>query len=428
MFENCSQIILKVTKDCNLRCKHCYVKNKDHYKGQTMSFEIFRKLIHRVILDQQRAVSPPKNIQIIFHGGEPTLLEKSKFQIFIDYAKKMLPSVNFGMVTNATLLDESWIKLLLKNNISPTISFDEGASREDELKQQGQSVLKKINLLRKHQLTFGIISIISSENYKKFPKTLRKLLPQAKSIRANYIENLSTSKFAENEIRGSELYSFIYKPVLEESLKKLDPPSELNLGIIINKFAESFLEKDTSKESKLNCYTKFCGGGNSIVEVEPTGEINFCGRWDTLRKISTMGHIDAPDPWGIFSLQTALNLQILKIKDIKKKKCDRCPAAVICDYGCIAFSYIKYAGKVQMRKEISCELFIELQKLLFKNRYQALILYAKQKKLLIQETKTLYIISLPRNLLIRKKFTDHKIHIFNEKLYLSKKHINSNYF
>lgn len=54
MFENTSEIILKVTRDCNLRCAYCYIKNKDQYKNERMSLETFKNIIDRVASDKQK--------------------------------------------------------------------------------------------------------------------------------------------------------------------------------------------------------------------------------------------------------------------------------------------------------------------------------------------------------------------------------------
>lgn len=428
MFENCSQVILKVTKDCNLRCTYCYVKDKDHYKGQNMSFDLFKKLIQRIILDQSRSLSPPANIQIVFHGGEPTLLGKSEFQRFINYAKQKLASVSFGLQTNTTNLDDEWLALLIKNNISPGISIDGISSRENELRKQGYSFTKALKLFRKYNLGPGILSIVSVKNHKSFPKTLKNIMQHTTrkkntNIRANYVEDLSTPNRSNYELTGEQLYDSVYKPLLEKAIKTVTPPMEFNLRTIINKFTESFLTESSPAQSNSNCYTKFCRGGNTIVEVEPTGEINSCGRWDTIRDISTVGHIEKLDPWGILSLRTALNLQLLKIQDMRYKKCDTCSASAICDYGCIAFSYIKYNGKVQIRKEISCELFSKLQNLLFANRYRLLIISAQIKHLNIEKTKQYYAISLPTNFILKKNFKDENIKFTNNKLYIYKKNI-----
>lgn len=425
MFENCSQVILKVTKDCNLRCTYCYVKNKDHYKGQNMSFDMFKKLIQRIIRDHRRSVNPPDRIEIIFHGGEPTLLEKSELQRFINYARKEIPTITFGMQTNTTNLNDEWIALLIKNNISLGISLDGISTRENELRKQGYSFNKTLRLFRKYNLAPGVLSIISTKNYKKFPKTLKNIIQHTSTIkpnaiRANYVEDLSVPQLSPYEVSGKNLYTFIYKPLLEKALRTKTPPIEANLRFILDKYAESILSDQPLSKTCSNCYTKFCRTGSAVIEVEPTGEVNSCGRWDVIRDISTVGHIEKPDPWGLHSLHVALQLQLLKIKDIRHKQCDFCPAAMICDYGCIAFSFIKYNGKVQIRQEISCDLFIPLQKMLFANRYQVILISAKQKKLPIQKTKKHYIISLPQNYSLKEINSDKNIKIISNKLYLPK--------
>lgn len=417
MFENCAQIILKVTKDCNLRCQYCYVKEKDHYKGQNMSFNTYKQLILRVKKDHYKSLSRPNSLQIVFHGGEPTLLGKSEFQRFIDYARSQFPHISFSIQTNLTKIDEEWAAIFVKNNINPGISIDGVNSKDNELRKQGYSFKKPLDILTQYNISPGILSVISRKNFKNFPKNLKNILHYAKgqtAIRANYVEDTQHPGLTKCELSGEELYANIYKPLLEKALASLAPPQESNLQSMINKFFDDFLYTTSPAKSNSNCYTKFCRGGNNIVEVEPTGEVNFCGRWDKIREISTIGHINKPDHWGLHSLYKALNLQLLKITDMRKKQCDYCPAATICDHGCIAFSYIKHQEKVILRKEISCDLYLNLHQLMMNNRYKMLILAAKQRNIPIRKTPGKYTILMPDHYKSKYSFIDKHITTAND--------------
>jgi len=52
MFENISEVILKVTRDCNLNCQYCYLGDKKQYAGERMSFAVFQKLIDQIYADK----------------------------------------------------------------------------------------------------------------------------------------------------------------------------------------------------------------------------------------------------------------------------------------------------------------------------------------------------------------------------------------
>ena len=64
MFEIPGTIILKVTRDCNLRCDYCYVRNKDSYKGEKIDFDLFKTIIQKIIIG--KTLSGDKNINLVF--------------------------------------------------------------------------------------------------------------------------------------------------------------------------------------------------------------------------------------------------------------------------------------------------------------------------------------------------------------------------
>src|SRR4051812_14258644 len=71
---------LKISSRCNLNCSYCYVYNKGDttWRGRPsmMSDEVFNATSTR-IRDYCR-LSGQGSVQIVFHGGEPTLVGRAK--------------------------------------------------------------------------------------------------------------------------------------------------------------------------------------------------------------------------------------------------------------------------------------------------------------------------------------------------------------
>ena len=120
MFQNANQVILKVTKGCNLRCKYCYVADKDKYENEYMSFDTFKKVVDKIIFDKSKS-SNDRSIDITFHGGEPTKIDKKTFYNMCEYAQYKMTiyniGVKFSIQTNLTLIDEEWCNIFSKFNI-----------------------------------------------------------------------------------------------------------------------------------------------------------------------------------------------------------------------------------------------------------------------------------------------------------------------
>ena len=55
MFRFTDLIIFRMTRDCNLNCKYCFMQNKEDFKGERIDFELFKKIINRIT--EQRIIN-----------------------------------------------------------------------------------------------------------------------------------------------------------------------------------------------------------------------------------------------------------------------------------------------------------------------------------------------------------------------------------
>lgn len=397
MLENIQEIILKVTRDCNLRCQYCYIPNKDRYCGERMSFQTFKNLIAQILKDRghNKIQASQTPLNIVFHGGEPTLLGLKKTQQFINYARSQIPNITFSMQTNLTLLNEKWARLFKNNKISPGVSLDGIQSKENELRKYGYNFLDKICLLKKRKVNFGILMVLTRNNIANYAKNLREFKSFfGKGFKANFVEDINNPEHSPLEVTPEELYSRVFLPTVQQLLqeKTLD---EHNINQLLRRFFTNwfFYKKPAKEIAYTNCLTRFCGGGNNIVEIEPDGTVLFCGRWAGSNPLNTLGNINNPaDFFGLFSFQQVLKLQIQKINDIRLKSCDSCKAKDICTYGCLAFAYEKYQGKIKIRKDLICNYYQKIITYLQKNKYALLWAYAQAQKWLIIPEKNYYLI------------------------------------
>lgn len=123
------EIILKVSERCNINCTYCYVFNL----GNDLAINSKPIISHKIIEDLrgffERACQEYKieTVQVDFHGGEPLMMGKERF----DNACKELISgdyngarLNLACQANAILIDNEWIDIFSKYNISVGISID----------------------------------------------------------------------------------------------------------------------------------------------------------------------------------------------------------------------------------------------------------------------------------------------------------------
>ncbi len=168
-----NELILKVTNNCNLNCKYCYVFNHGDnsyaYGASNMTDEMALHVIKKI--NQHCKKNGIKDFLIIFHGGEPLLMKKSFYVNFCNRITEYIPDIDvrLALQTNGTLLSDEWIKLCKQLDISIGMSFDgsEYATRDRIFRSNGESaysqIIKGIKVLHKNNYPVSILSVIHPE-------------------------------------------------------------------------------------------------------------------------------------------------------------------------------------------------------------------------------------------------------------------------
>lgn len=185
-------IVLKLANTCNINCTYCYwFKDLSVYKKSKLIKDnvlsaFYQKLRNYLLKTGQNIFS------IVFHGGEPLIVGKSRLeqilfnlrQIEIDLNVKIFKVIQ----TNGTLLDEEWIDILTSYDVQIGISID-GPRNINDLNRidfQGHSTyertLRGIRLLQKRRVVFGLLAVYNSSF-------------TAQSICDFFIEELRVSSF-----------------------------------------------------------------------------------------------------------------------------------------------------------------------------------------------------------------------------------------
>lgn len=123
------EVILKLTEVCNIDCTYCYFFADTNTDFESKPRQISAKTVAEVatFLASTCSAHEIEYLQIDLHGGEPLMLGKSKFKAMLQKLRSTLdPVVHlvFAMQTNAILLDEEWIDLLVSFGVQTSISLD----------------------------------------------------------------------------------------------------------------------------------------------------------------------------------------------------------------------------------------------------------------------------------------------------------------
>lgn len=120
----CEHLILNVTEDCNLRCRHCvyggtYPQQRGH-STRTMPWEVARKALD-AFLDRSRGVKQP---HIGFYGGEPLLNLALIRRCVLYVGRRTDKRYHFGLTTNGTLLSRTARAYLSAHAFNVVVSLD----------------------------------------------------------------------------------------------------------------------------------------------------------------------------------------------------------------------------------------------------------------------------------------------------------------
>lgn len=120
---NCSQLVLSLTEQCNMRCEYCGYHDRydDGNLYIEMSLNTAKKAI-KLYLEHSIALS---EVVISFYGGEP-LLKFSFIKECVQYAKSVSfgQHIKFHITTNGILLNRDVVEYLKENDFVVSVSID----------------------------------------------------------------------------------------------------------------------------------------------------------------------------------------------------------------------------------------------------------------------------------------------------------------
>lgn len=363
MFRFTDLIIFELTRDCNLHCKYCYVKDKHLYKGEVMDFELYKKVIDKIVTErliQERN----ERLQLNFHGGEFTLVGKKMFKAYAEYAIKTFleNDIKFelGCQTNATLIDDEWIELFKHYNITVGVSLDSFYEEEPLRfsKEQRDKVIETLRKLKKAFLTDGVLSVITKNNVDLTDKDNSFMLEDIHgnlmpvNRKSNFVEDTGNPYHSKYELSGKEIFEKVYKKYIDEfietGLLREDHADFIVMSTLVTLLTEHYLP------SSGGCNGKFCGAGLTMIATRPDGTSMYCDRYKKDYPEAFIMNILDYDFLGIHQLKKAFEFTIERDKSVRKVGCDSCPAENICEYGCSAMHYSKF-GEYGVQESLVCD-------------------------------------------------------------------------
>lgn len=316
--EVCSQnlndpytVLLKVNGNkCNMACMYCSELPKNFTENQC-EFDVSKvsKILQRL----------PRNVEIIFHGGEPSLIGKENIYWLACYIRELgfetIPSIQ----TNG-FLDDGWVDFFANNRNLLKVSISIDGNRECNKfrrttnfnsEKAFETVDQFLHKLDKAQIEFRCIATINSSswNYGDDVVSYFSQYEHLKFVRLNPCFDIDKDGMKEWAITPKQ-YLFCLKKAFNRMLElqtykkfKIDPLMDMIGGM-----------QEKVEEYEFKC--------NKFSSIFPDGSVMSC---DAMREMEQKVDIDE----NMFTkfIQPEYVDSIIK-------KCNECKDLYICRGGC----------------------------------------------------------------------------------------------
>ena len=300
-------LIIELTKNCNLRCAYCYQREWETDKKTVISDEIIEKICNLCKIISNKDINI---ITLSFIGGEP-LLQIDKMITIYNKIKKVSDEKNIKLYvyidTNGTIFSDK-LKEIKNLFINITVSCPEDHNKlrkyityKDCYTQVIENILKIEKEIKNAKLSLRYN--VHNKNINDLEKHIKSLISKGISSREmDLAYTVSHNEFI-NTLSKSDYYKWIY----DDAYK------------ILKKYKFSIRYFPVYSFYPCSAYSK-----NSF-KVHCDGKISLCDSWDIKKsKFSIDDVIKNPDMFFDFYKN------IKYFTPIKNKKCQNCKFLLLC--------------------------------------------------------------------------------------------------
>ena len=353
--------IIKIVGDyCNLRCKYCFSQHKEQSAKTIMSDELVEKLIREYMETFDR------KLLFIWFGGEPLLAGLPFFKNIIKWQQKYNrgQTIVNGIQTNGTLINDEWAEFFASNGFGVGVSIDGAETSHNMFRHTASGigshdrVVKGIECLKRHNLTPGIIQVLTKNSLKNVKEdfTFFTDVLGLKKFGANpYICDGINISMKEQEITDEEFTAYI-KEITKLWVEKDDP--DLKVRDIENMVA-GLLERSTG-----GC--TYSGTCTAYFTVNYDGLVYPCNRLVSPQNV--FGDLKKQHLAEILSGEKRMTFACQATT--LPETCQKCELKNACNNGCIGHRKGDFSGQY---------LYCESRKALFKHTQQLLEESANEK-------------------------------------------------
>jgi uncharacterized protein len=156
---------------CNLACSYCFEPKKTKFYPNS-NFHMSDLVLEDFTRQYIEGQSVPE-VAFIWQGGEHIFIGLDFFKLALAYQKKYITTgmtIDNIVQTNATMLDKEWCQFFADNEFQVEVSLDGPQEMHDYFRKDKlgagtfQLVMKGIELLKKHEVNYKILTCVHAAN------------------------------------------------------------------------------------------------------------------------------------------------------------------------------------------------------------------------------------------------------------------------
>lgn len=346
---NLTALYIDPTDKCNANCPYCYIPSRIRKKGRSMTkkelFFILQKAGVYFRRHKRKAV-------IVFHAAEPLLVKDIIFAAIVKYNKEF----NFGLQTNASLLEKEDVQFLKKFEVGVGISLDYYSPKVNNrlrlLDNNGgnfRAAVRAIEWFNGYE-GLNVITTITKLNLAGLAKTVK------------FLHGKKVPCVLLNPVRLTQKNSRVLKPpdklMAKHFIAAVDKAIELSRKtkrrIIIGNFTNVILGIVAPVARRLMCDISPCGGARCFLTITAKGEMIPCGEFIGLKGFSG-GNIFKT---GIEQAMQSKPFKKIRARYVEKiSQCKGCRLRNICGAPCPA--ELHSLGNMY-QKAVFCEFYKQI--------------------------------------------------------------------
>ena len=354
-----SAVYLNPTEICNLNCPYCYLPEDMRSSGASMSRDTLFNTLDILDIYFSKAIDGSIKPQVIFHGSEPMVVRNEVFEAIETYKEKF----QFGIQTNATLLDEEAISFLRENGVGIGISLDSHDPLiSDSLRRgwDGSGSFKRVvDVLKRlsNYPAFNVITTVTSMNVETLPQMVE------------FLHDNGIGIAMLNPVRCTQEGGLQLKPdnrrLSYYLLKALDRSFELfkdtGRRLVIANFANILMGIIGPTGRRLMCDISPCGAARCFFAVSARGGVFPCSEFIGIPGYQG-GNILEQDLEAILESNPFKEVKARKVEDFSP--CNRCSIRHFCGAPCPA-EISRVSGEIGAPSHY-CEFYEELVRYAFR--------------------------------------------------------------